>query len=164
MPDPEDRDFGGIRVTRADWPMVVIEFPEKRVEDSAFQAMLANNEALMLEARSRGEKLFFISDLTRMREVTPASQRKYAAQSVEGTFDLARASAVGAAHVTPSTLLRGLFTAVFWIYRPPMPAVFVATRDEAIEHGTQMLEAAGQRLPARLAAHRWSARQAERLW
>jgi hypothetical protein len=151
MVDTGDRDFGGIRVTRGDWPIILIEFPAKRVDDAAFKAMLANNEALMSEAKSRGEKLFFISDLTLMRELTPASQRKATAQWVERTFDLGRAASVGAAHVTPSAVLRGLFTAVFWVKPPPTPAVFVATRGEAIVRAAQVLEAAGQRLPSRLA-------------
>jgi hypothetical protein len=154
MGDAGDRDFGGIRVTRGDWPIILIEFPEKRVDDAAFSAMLANNEALMSEARSRGEKLFFISDLTLMRELTPASQRKATAQWVERTFGLGKVASVGAAHVTPSTVLRGLFTAVFWVKPPPTPAVFVATRQEAMLRAAQMLEAAGQRLPSRLAASR----------
>jgi hypothetical protein len=158
MADGGSKDFGGIRVSRTDWPIILIEFPEKRVDDAAFKSMLANNEALLAEARSRGEKLFFVSDLTHMRELTPASQRKATAQWVARTFELGRAASLGAAHVTPSTILRGLFTAVFWVNPPPTPAVFVATRAEAMLRAAEAFEAAGRPLPSRLQVSRTSRR------
>ena len=56
---------------------------------------------------------------------------------------LAGTASVGGAQVTPSSILRGLVTAIFWLKPPPTPALFVATREEAIVRGIEMLTAAG---------------------
>jgi hypothetical protein len=148
------RSFEGSRVLREDWPIVVIEYGERRVADETHRALLAYVESLMSEARSKHEKIFVVTDLTRMLEFNPASQRRDTAEWIKRTAALTRAGSVGAAHVTPSAILRGLITAVFWFNKPPTPSVFVATRREAVVKGIQMLEEAGQRLPPHLVALR----------
>jgi hypothetical protein len=152
MVDARDQDFEGIRVLIGDWPIVVAEFPRSRVQDESIHALLAHLEAIMVEVRSRREKFFFVSDLTHMRELPTASQRKYTADWMARTFSLSKQSGVGAAHITPSAILRGIFTAVFWVTRSPHPSVFVATRQEAMLRGIESLEAAHQVLPPRLLA------------
>jgi hypothetical protein len=78
-----------------------------------------------------------------MREITPASQRRFTADWLQRTATLQRTGSVGAAHVTPSAILRGLITAVFWFQKPPTETVFVATRDEAVRRGIEFFEKAG---------------------
>jgi hypothetical protein len=162
MADEVERLFGELRVTRVDWPIVLTEFPVKRVQDAELAGMFAYLEELLHEAEQRRERLFFITDLTCMREIAPANQRKQAAQFMERTSVLAKAASVGAAQVTPSAILRGIFTAVFWIHPSPMPSIFVATRKEAMVRGVGMLQAAGALLPPRLTALREVSRSVAR--
>jgi hypothetical protein len=152
----EERDFWGIRIASVDWPIVSTDFPERRVPDQALRSVLDHLESLMNEAAKGREKLFLITDLTRMREMPSASQRHLAAAWLKRTDALLRVATVGTAHVTPSPLLRGILTAVFWITAPPKPSTFVATLEEAMLRGIRMLEAEGARLPPRLTTYRES--------
>jgi hypothetical protein len=144
------REFETMRVDTLDWPIVVTEFPERRVQDATLHAVLGYLEALMVEAEKGREKVFFVTDLTKMREVTPASQRKYTGEWIQRTANLARVTSVGGAQVTPSTVLRGIITAVFWLHPSPTISFTVATRREAILRGIELLEKAGVLLPPRL--------------
>jgi hypothetical protein len=141
------RTFGGIRTESSDWPIVVTTFPESRVSDADLQGMLNHLAELMRDADSRRERIFLITDITQMRQLTPASQRKLTAEWMKQTFALGKTASVGAAHVTPSALLRGIITAVSWIQPPPNPSVCVATLEEAITRGIAALTAAGQIVP-----------------
>jgi hypothetical protein len=153
------REFEGIRVSGDDWPIVLTEFPEDRVSDAALQAMFRHLEELMGEAEAAREKLFLITDLTRMNHIAPASQRKYASEWIQRTALLARTATVGGAQVTPSSILRGLVTAIFWLKPPPTPAIFVATREEAIVRGIEMLTSANAPLSPRVLELRDTARR-----
>jgi hypothetical protein len=144
------REFDAIRLSAADWPVVLIEFPEKRVADSALHALLADLESRMKDAAEREEKMLIITDLTLMRELPPASQRQYSGQFNRRITFLSAATVVGMATVTPSALLRGVMTAVLWMQQPPKPVIYVATRHEAMLEGIKMLEGEKVPLPARL--------------
>ncbi len=144
------RTFGGIRTESSDWPIVVTTFPEARVADEDLREMLHHLADLMRDAESRRERIFLITDITQMRQLTPASQRKLTADWMKQTFSLGKVASVGAAHVTPSALLRGIITAVAWIQPPPNPQVCVATLEEAFTRGIATLTAAGQLVPPRV--------------
>jgi hypothetical protein len=152
--DREDRDFAGIRIVSVDWPIVRSAFPERRVPDGALRSVLDHLESLMSEAAKRREKLFLITDLTATQEMPSASQRHLAAQWLKRNEALLRVATVGTAHVTPSALLRGILTAVFWISAPPKPYTFVATLEEAMLRGIRLLETEGALLPPRLMRYR----------
>jgi hypothetical protein len=149
-----DCTFGEIRVLTTYWPILIVEFPEKRFADEDNRALLDHLEALMNDALRTSEKLFFITDLSSMREFAPALQRQTTGQWIKRTTPLARATSVGGAQVTPSAVLRGIITAVFWIHPPPTPAVCVATRAEAMVVGIERLEAEHFVLPPSLVSHR----------
>jgi hypothetical protein len=149
-----DCEFGSIRVATVDWPIVLTEFPETRVPDAALHACLDHLESLMTEATKTREKLFMLTDITRMREVTPASQRHYTGEWMKRNLSLGRVSTVGGATVTPSSILRGILTAVYWIQPPARPMYATATRHEAMLKGIEMLEAERIPLPPRLIAYR----------
>jgi hypothetical protein len=70
------------------------------------------------------------------------------------TFELSKAASVGHAAVTPSAVLRGIMTAVFWITPSPRPTFPVATRHEAMLKGIEMLTAENCLLSPRLVAYR----------
>jgi hypothetical protein len=149
-----DSDVGGIRIVTVYWPIVVIEFPEKSVPDTTLQAALGQLESLLKEAVGRSEKLFTITELTRVREFPPASQRKYTAEWTKRVAHLLAVSAVGGAYITPSAILRGIITAVFWVHPTPRPKYFVGNRQEAILKGIDLLEASKVPLAAHLARYR----------
>jgi hypothetical protein len=150
----EDQDFGGIRVSCADWPVVLIEFPEKRVPDAALYSMFEYLESSMLDAAKAHEQVYTLADISLMREMTPASQRRYTAEWIKRNADLVKVSSVGGATVTPSPVLRGIITAVYWI-QPPIRTMFtVATRQEGMLKGIELLQREGQLLSPRLIAYR----------
>jgi hypothetical protein len=149
-----DREFGGIRVVVADWPVVVTEFPEKAVPDDALRSVFAQLESLMTDAQRDGEKVFIITDISRMRQITPASQRRLAADWLKRVGPLTLVASAGGATVTPSTLLRGVITALFWLQPSPTPFFCVATRHDAMVKGIEMLQAAKVLLSPRLIAYR----------
>jgi hypothetical protein len=141
-------------VTVADWPIVLTEFPAHRVADASLHAALTYLESLMREAEKTHAKLFFVTDLTRMQEMPPASQRQYTGAWTKLNADLSRRSSVGGATVTPSPILRGIITAVYWVQPPPTPAFSVSTLQDAMLKGIEMLQAANVLLPPRLVAYR----------
>jgi hypothetical protein len=149
-----DRDFESIRVSASDWPIILIEFPEKGVTDPALHSVLEYVESLLNEASNNRERLFVITDLTRMQEITPARQRQYTGSWNKRTYALSRAAGIGGATVTPSAILRGIITAVFWIQPPATPSFAVATRHEAMLKGIEMLNAAKIALPPSLVGYR----------
>ena len=60
-----------------------------------------------------------------------AKQRKMWTDWLSTHDRLIRRYMVGCAIVASSSVVRGVFTAVFWVYRPPMPYTFVGTAAEA---------------------------------
>jgi hypothetical protein len=146
MGESHIRQFDGIEVDESNWPIIVTVFPAS-IQDASLLAVLKHLEQLMRDADARGDKLFFITDLTHMRDVPNATQRRYTGEWIQRTFDLQRAASLGAAQVTPSAVLRGIITAVFWFQKTPTPSFFVANRDEAISKGISLLEQAGMPLP-----------------
>jgi hypothetical protein len=144
------RTFAGIRVDTTDWPLVLHEFPEDPVPDSVALEYHAYVEQLLREAHAAGDRHYHVIDVSRVREMPRASQRKSAADLTKRTAALSRAVGVGTAYVAPSAVMRALFTAIFWLVPPPTPNAFFATRREALRHAARALDAAGVPLPPRL--------------
>ena len=90
-----------------------------------------------------GERFFQITDLSAMRDVAPASQRKYSAEWAKRTAAFARPCRIGGAIVAKSPLIRGMLTAVFWLAKPEGPTNVVSTRGEALQCARNSLEALG---------------------
>ena len=132
--------------------MIVIEFPETRVPDSALHDCLFHLEALLKEAKERSGRTYTVTDLTRMHQFPPESQRKYAAEWMTRTLPLQKAASLGGATVTRVSMLRAFINAVYWIAPPGMPSVFVATRQEAFAKALNAFHAARVPLGAELRA------------
>jgi hypothetical protein len=145
------RDFGGLKVDTTDWPIILMEFPERRLSDTDLHEGLAYVEQLWRECQRVALKSYQVVDLTFIREIAPASQRKYAAEWIRSNDALMKLVSLGGACVTPSSILRGIVTAIMWIYRPPNPTEFFATREKAYLHGLVQLEGARVPIPQRLA-------------
>jgi hypothetical protein len=147
MVSREVHDFGGIRIVTVDWPVLLMEMTEHRVTDDDLRAALARFEDVMRECLKSREKFALVTDLSRLRHLPPPSQRKIAADWVNSTSGLQKITNLGGANVTPSAIIRGIITAIYWIARPATPAAFVATRDEAMQQAIRWLEEAGALLP-----------------
>lgn len=74
-----------------------------------------------LRERESGALLFDASDSRPLS----AKQRKLRTDWLASHGGLVRAKCVGVAFVVTSPLVRGVFTAAFWVWPPPMPYVFV---------------------------------------
>jgi hypothetical protein len=153
----DDCDFGEIRVMARDWPIVLTEFPEKAVADPTLRSVFDHLEAMMIEAGRSKEKLFVITDIARMRHITPARQRQLAADWMKRVVPLTRSATVGGATVAPSAILRGIFTAVHWLQPSPTPYFCVATRRQAMLKGIELLEAGHVPLSPSLITYRENA-------
>jgi hypothetical protein len=95
-----------------------------------------------------------ITDLTVMREITPANQRQFTAEWIKRTASLSRVASVGGATVTPSPILRGIITALYWLQPSPSPTFPVATRHDGMLKGIEMLESGNVLLSPRLVEYR----------
>jgi hypothetical protein len=144
------REFGGFRIDTTDWPIILMEFPDRRMSDSDLHAGLSYVEQLWRECQRLGLKSYQVVDLTFIREIAPASQRKYAAEWIKSTEALMRLTSLGGACVTPSSILRGIVTAIMWIYKPPNPTEFFAARPQAYLHAIDQLDRARVPLPPRV--------------
>jgi hypothetical protein len=142
MPALIVRDFGGARVDTTDWPILLLEFPEHRVPDADYEAALGYIERIMVECKAKREKCAQVTDISRMKEIANARQRKYAGEWLERNTALIVEASVGGATVTPSAILRGLVTAVHWFNKPATASEFVATREEALRYVIGLLETA----------------------
>jgi hypothetical protein len=140
-------DYGGIRLVTVDWPIMLMEMTEHRASDDDLRAALARFEEIMREAYKSREKFSLVTDLSRLRHLPPPSQRKIAADWVNSTSELQKITNLGGANVTPSAIIRGIITAIYWLARPATPAAFVATREEAMQQAIRWLEDAGALLP-----------------
>lgn len=125
------RTFDGFKVSTVDWPIIVMDLPEKTMPDAGLRDALAYFEEVQKSAKERAERTFTITDLSRMTQLVPAPQREYVGDWMKRTSLLQKAVSLGAANITPSTILRGFITAIYWLVPPPMPTAFVATRREA---------------------------------
>lgn len=137
----ESVSFGGIRVDTREWPIVLTEFPAHPVTDADLAGALGKLEALF----QTGERSFQITDLSRISEMAPASQRKYSGDWTIRTFDLQKQWSLGGCLVIKSALVRGLVTAVHWLKEPPQPTATVATLEEAYAVARGVLARAGLR-------------------
>ncbi|HLK40663.1 MAG TPA: hypothetical protein VKU41_28115 [Polyangiaceae bacterium] len=143
------RDFDGITIDCTAWPVIVWQSPPERVSDRATADALGWLEELW-RSTPAGSKSFTLTDLSTMREAAPASQRKYAADFMHRNRELQVRASVGGAIVATSALVRGVLTAVFWLERSTLPMRLVATREEGLVYGIDLLSSACPPVPAHL--------------
>jgi hypothetical protein len=94
----------------------------------------------MLECRRDRERFALVTDLGRLNQLPPASQRRFCGEWMQRTVELQGATSVGGANVTPSAITRGIVTAIFWFQKPLVPTLFFATRSEATLQAIRWLE------------------------
>lgn len=144
------RDFGGIRIETTEWPIILMVMPEHRLQDPDVQSAVMHLEQLMLECQRDKEKCVQVTDASAMTQLPPASQRKITGEWMKKTAQLQRDVSLGGANVTPSSIVRGIVTAVSWIQKPPTPVKYFATRREAMLQAFAWLEEGRVLLPPSL--------------
>jgi hypothetical protein len=89
------REFGGFRIDTTDWPIILMEIPDRRMSDTDFHAGLSYVEQLWRECQRMGFKSYQVVDLTCIREIAPTSQRKHAADWIKSTDALMKLVSLG---------------------------------------------------------------------
>lgn len=147
------RHFDAIAVDTTLWPVIIWTSPPQRVSDRASAEALSWLEELW-RATPVGTKSFSLTDLSAMKEAAPASQRKLAAEFMDRNRELQRRASVGSAIVANSAFVRGIVTAVFWLRPSPLETRILATREEALLYGLDLLAKDCPPLPPHLLALR----------
>lgn len=108
------------------------EFPLVRLHayGRSTDTEVAERIAFIERQADRGEPFALVFDTTGSQPLT-AGQRKMYTDWLALNTERAKRDIVGCAFVVNSALNRGIFTGVFWVWSPPMPYTFCATRDEA---------------------------------
>ena len=146
MGDHGSRRFEGVIVRTEHWPVVLMEIPERRFTDAALRETLKFHEELMITARRAAERVYVITDLSRMTELASRSQIAYTGEWLQRRASLQQATTLGVATVCPSVIQRGLLTAIAWFLDRQVPKLWVATRREACASALAALDGAGIRL------------------
>ena len=108
------------------------EFPLVRLHahGQSTDAEVAERIAFLERQAERGEPFALVFDTTGSKPLT-ASQRKMYTDWLEQHTERAAREILGCAFVVTSALNRGIFTGVFWVWKPPMPYTFCGSRAEA---------------------------------
>jgi hypothetical protein len=144
------RAFGGMRIDTTDWPIILMDCGAFRDTDADLKSALDWLEQAMRECVKTREKCVQITDLSGVQRIPTAIQRKIAGDWVKSTLELQKATSLGGANVTPSSIVRGIVTAISWIQRPPTPVKYFATRGEATLQALKWLEEGNALLPPAL--------------
>ena len=141
------RQFGTIRVDTSNWPILLMDSGAYVASDAELGGALDCVTQVYRACRAAGEKCAHITDISRATNIPPATQRRMAGEWVKRNRELMAATCVGGGAVTPSAIIRGIVTAIYWIQTPPTPQVIVATLDEAMGASFKYLEDAKVTLP-----------------
>lgn len=146
----ENRDLPGINFIR------VLGKPT----DEELKVYIASETARF--ERDRHQRMVIVFEL---KEVWTSTQRKMMRDWELEHVAKASHNALGMAMVVPNSVIRGAFTAYFWIAPPSYPTKMVATAHDAFDWVTERLQEAGMPTPSRdayvrSATARWAATQA----
>jgi hypothetical protein len=139
-----------MRIDTMEWPIVVMDCGTFRDTDADLQAALDCVEQVMRECARTRERCVQVTDLSSVQRIPTAVQRKIAGDWVKNTVELQKATSLGGANVTPSSIIRGIVTAISWIQKPPTPLKYFATRPEAMLQALKWLEEGHVLLPPSL--------------
>lgn len=102
--------------------------------------------AFMDRQLARGHEFALVFD-TRRSNLLGAAHRRRWADWVARNEQAMRDRLVGGAILVSSPAGRGVFTAIFWMWKPPVPVVFVNTDEEAEAVVRRQLAEAGVSFP-----------------
>jgi hypothetical protein len=126
----DERDFPVVRV------QVIGESTDADVEERL---------GFLDQQLARGGVIALIFDARRSRPLT-AKHRRMWREWLEKNERTVKSCGAGAAILVSSAAVRGVFTALFWMWKPIIPCAFVATDEEAESFVETALERAKERL------------------
>jgi hypothetical protein len=114
----------------AAWPLVVVTCPEQ-VADATVAPIVAFFDSLF----ERGERFALVVDTLPVKGVPGASWRKDITQWTRDarTLNNERKFNAGSAIVLSSGLVRGVFVALGWMWKPASPITVAATLREGVD-------------------------------
>ncbi len=127
--------FGGIVVDRSQWPLVVITFPQRDIEDDELIAYLADVEAGLGARKTAYAAVVDIGSRPHLN----AHQRKIQADWLNRNRDQFAKWLRAYAFVITDHVPRVLLRAVFWVAPPPVPYRLFSDREEAIAWAAKSL-------------------------
>jgi hypothetical protein len=132
--------MGHPRILDEDWPVVVVEWPERA---NAAGIKLHFDEMVALLAQRPGP-FAVVVDATKARGLD-ADLRARTAKGIEQLTQASKGRIKGIAYVVPSALMRGIITAIHWLVRAPAPTATFALRGEALRWVRERLAASAAR-------------------
>ena len=141
------------RVIDLGWaPITYIEVVGARTDEEVASDFAQLQVSLERHQRER-RRVVRILDL---RRATPmdARQRQQHVDWMRATEELQRAVTVGVVSVVSSPLIRGVLTALLWLYRPALPMDIVGSLDEAVSWAIEHCELERIAIPERLRTER----------
>jgi hypothetical protein len=141
-----------IRIHRLDFvPLARISgaVADARAEDFLDRDLSDDLATLLREMQADhalGRRFASIVDLTGAPPLN-AKQRAVVGAWIKETRDLSRQTSISIAFVAPSTLLRGVLTAIFWVQSFGFPQRVSATLDDAITWSLERIRETGQQVP-----------------
>lgn len=140
-----------IHIDQSCLPLIVIKY-DGPTTDENFEAYLATLYQSMTASKAGPRVL--LQDATLAYPIT-ARQRKRQADWMKEYSELIARMTLGCAFVIPSSLMRGVLTAIFWLQPLPCPHELSANMAEGLSWCEQKLATRGFTLPA--AAQRFAA-------
>lgn len=124
-------------------PLIVIRY-DGPTSDADFEAYLETLRLSMSEPKAGPRVL--LQDATLAYPITPKQRKRQADWMKEHAAQIARLT-LGCAFVIPSSLMRGVLTAIFWIQPLPCPHEISGTIPEALAWCSEKLNERGLSLP-----------------
>ena len=120
-----------------EWPVVVIRAAAYEISDEQFSEAMHNFGD---EIKKRQGLYAMVIDTIGSHKLPP-SQRRILTDYLKQEEELTKKFCAGQAMVMKSSVVRGIMTAVFWMYKPPYETKVFTNIDEAIACGHKMVEA-----------------------
>lgn len=136
-------------------PIALMQFVGQQTDAELVVALAEVAQVLQVES-TRAKRLICLTDLTYASPLN-AHQRKLMAKWGRDTAALMTSVSVGVVVITPSPVMRGIATALSWLFTPPVPHAFVSSLDEAASWGVARCDQEHVAVPLELRAKRGAA-------
>ena len=113
--------------------------------DDELRARLEDYKSRLIESQRKEMRDITILEFTTSNQYSP-QQRRIQSEWNRECDELLREVELSIIFVTPSLLMRGVITAVFWVAPPPFPYVICEDVHEALARAFEICERAGPRV------------------
>lgn len=131
--------MGHPKILEEDWPVVVVEWPERA---DAEGIKLHFEEMVEMLGRRTGAYAVIV-DASKARGLD-ADLRARTARGIEKLTEVSKGRIKAIAYVVPSALMRGIITAIHWLVRAPAPTATFSVRGDGLRWARERLEAASR--------------------